>query len=254
MSLCCDLSHSFLPPHALSPVCPLVPSIPVSYPQTAARRHHQKPAKPPVWPTSKPSLWPTLTVPCIRPIDIVLGHPRLLWTVLVLQPSCALFFRFLSSVSFPSQYATRSLAHLSTILQRAHIGQRTLLPSFSTVPIQSAYLPACHAENHTIRRSGTRLDFRYLACIKFACRTHVVHVLAFGTSCISISPLFSLLSCEFSAFSLPFRLILSLGDLECSTAPPCRLTLALIPSRLSLPLISSSLSRLVPLPLLDFVT
>src|SRR5712672_1859378 len=52
-----------------------------------------------------------LTVPCIRPIDIVLGHPRLLWTVLVLQPSCALFFRFLSSVSFPSQYATRSLAH-----------------------------------------------------------------------------------------------------------------------------------------------
>ena len=91
---------------------------------------------------------------------------------LVLLLSCALFFCFLSSVSFTSQYHTPPPVTaiidsntLSTILQHAHVGRRTLLPSFSTVPIQSAYLPACHPENHTIQNSSTRLDLRDLACI-----------------------------------------------------------------------------------------
>src|SRR5712672_594418 len=57
----------------------------------------------------------------------------------------------------------------------------------------------------------TDLIHRNLICIchrtsfKLACRTHAVHVLAFGTSRNSISPLSSLLR-ELSGFSLPFRL------------------------------------------------
>ena len=70
---------------------------------------------------------------------------------LVLLFLCALFFRFLSSVSFTSQHHTPPpVSTLSTILQRAHIGRRTLVPSFSTVPIQSACLLARHPENLTI--------------------------------------------------------------------------------------------------------
>ena len=70
---------------------------------------------------------------------------------LVLLFLCALFFRFLSGVSFTSQHHTPPpVSTLSTILQRAHIGRRTLVPSFSTVPIQSACLPARHPENLTI--------------------------------------------------------------------------------------------------------
>ena len=88
-------------------------------------------------------------------------------------------------------------------------------PPFLTVPIQPAYLPARHPKNHTIRTSGTSLDLTYLAC-----KTHGVHVLVFGLSRNSISPLSSL-PCEFSGLSLPSRLPLSLavlGVLPCHRA------------------------------------
>jgi len=86
-----------------------------------------------------------------------------------------------------------------------------------------------------IRNSGTSLDLTYLAC-----KTHGVHVLAFGPSRNSISPLSSLPR-EFSGLSLPSRLPLSLavsGVLPRHRADlrsPSSLSPPLCPFRLALP-------------------
>ena len=145
-----DLSHVILSASAITPR-DLSPSL-VSHlvfsrlltllsPQCSSRtlkllrcRHHQKSARLPVQPTSKPS---PIAVPFLGPINVALGHSRssLNRGPFILTLSYALFFRFLSNlVSFylTVPHATRSFAHLPTILQRAYsTSVNAFLPSFS---------------------------------------------------------------------------------------------------------------------------
>src|SRR5712675_3453866 len=73
--------------------------------------------------------------------------------------SCALFFFSLSSVPLPHS----TIRHPPAKPKFDDITARPqwlthLIPLFSTSPIQSAYLPACHPENYTNTSSNMRSD------------------------------------------------------------------------------------------------
>src|SRR5712675_766086 len=169
-----DLSHVILSTSAIAPR-DLSPSL-VSHlvfsrlltllsPQCSSRtlkllrcRHHQKSARLPVQPTSKPS---PIAVPFLGPINVALGHSRssLNRGPFSLTLSYALFFRFLSSVLLP--YSTIRHPLISRFTDDITARLRRPMHSYP----RSAYLPACHLKNHTIRLSDTRLNLRSFACI-----------------------------------------------------------------------------------------
>jgi len=73
--------------------------------------------------------------------------------------SCALFFFSLSSVPLPHSTIRHPPAKPKFDDITARPRRPThLIPLFSTSPIQSAYLPACHPENYTNTSSNMRSD------------------------------------------------------------------------------------------------
>jgi len=123
-------------PHS-PPVCPLVASIPISYPQNGCVLRSPKTCSADV----KLSSWPTLLCPHSIDQYCVGTLPPALDQLVVLF--CALSYSSLSLVSLylTVPYATRPLSPHLTILQRAHDGRRTLFPYFRRLPFNQHTYP-----------------------------------------------------------------------------------------------------------------
>src|SRR5712671_2449185 len=146
----CDLSL-FSPTSYFPPICHLVPSkrlraqITQNLPSCLFGRHQ----------TVKLA---NLTVP---PLDRLISR----WDAparsgpISCAISCALFFFSLSSVPLPHSTIRHPPAKpkFDDITARSRRPTH-LIPLFSTSPIQSAYLPACHPENYTNTSSNMRSD------------------------------------------------------------------------------------------------
>src|SRR5712675_1660407 len=93
--------------------------------------------------------------------NVALGHSRssLNRGPFILTLSYALFFRFLSNLMLPYSTIRHPLISRFTDDITARLRRPT-----HPYP-RSAYLPACHLKNHTIRLSDTRLNLRSFACI-----------------------------------------------------------------------------------------
>src|SRR5712672_1407204 len=135
------IGHSFSPTSYLPPICPLVASIPVSYPQNGCAPRSPKTRPAACSADVKLSSWPTS--PCPHSIDRyhVGTLPPALDRLVVLFRALSSSSLSLVSLYLTVPYATRPLSPNSTILQRAHDGRRTLFLYFRRLPFNQHTYP-----------------------------------------------------------------------------------------------------------------